>query len=271
MKNNIKAKEKIEVSVYDISSPNRRSKKWALITINGVDTDYQICKITGRVRNKNSKILLHEYISDRKYRSVVLYIDGKRNKVLVHRILAAIYIPIDKKYLKQGYSQKSLTVNHKDGNLNNGDLNNLEWCTPRENTIHAFRTGLADSSTGEKSHLSKISEKTAHKICQLISEGKNNEYIVNKLKELNVNKKTIQHIRSRECWKNVSKDYTFPKLGDSIPNTINEKTIRKICRLLEKKKYSDPEIAKKCNVKREYVKDIRTHKRRMDISKDYNF
>ena len=271
MKNSKKNKEKFEVSIYDISSPNRRSKKWARITINGIDTDYQICKDTGRVRNKDSKILLHEYIHDRKYRSVCLSVDGKQAKVLVHRILASIYIPIDKKYLKQGYSQKSLTVNHKDGNPSNCNLDNLEWCTPQENTVHAFRTGLASTSTGERSHLSKISDETAHKICQLISEGKNNEYIVNELKELNVSKKTIQHIRSRESWKNVSKDYIFPKLSDSVPNSVDEKTIRKVCRLLEKKKYSDPEIAKKCNVKREYVKDIRTHKRRKDISKDYNF
>lgn len=266
-----KDNEKFKIAKYEITSPNRRSKKWADIIIDGINTNYQICKNTGRIRNKNSKILLSEYVESRKYRAVVLYIDSVRYKVLVHRILAAIYIPIDKQYLKQGYNQMSLTVNHKDGNPSNCDLDNLEWCTPQENTIHAFRTGLAATSTGERSHLSKISDKTAHKICQLISEGKNNKYIVNELKDLNVNKKIVQHIRMRECWKNVSKDYIFPKLKDNVTNTIDEKTIRKICRLLEKNKYNDSEIAEKCDVKKQYVKDIRTHKRRKDISKDYNF
>lgn len=99
-------------------------------------------------------------------------------------------------------------------------------------------------------------------------QGETNTDIVEKL---NVSVKIVQHIRSGECWKNISKNYVFPKLGNSIPNTMPEDTIHKICKLLEKKMYSDTEIAKKCGVKREYVKDIRTHRRRKDISKNYNF
>lgn len=40
--------------------------------------------------------------------------------------------------------------------------------------------------------------------------------------------------------------------------------------ILELKKYKDPEIAKMFNVKRELVKDIRTKRRRTNISKFYN-
>lgn len=259
------------IAKYKIESPNNRKKKWAMIKINDYLTKYEINKLTGEIRYIRSKVHVKVHMNSR-YPFVILKLeDDKPHSLFVHRIYAGIYLQIPDKYIRAGYEQQQLSINHKDGNKENWSLDNLEWCTPQENTVHAFRTGLAVTSTGEKSHLSKISEKTAHKICQLISEGKNNEYIVNELKDLNVSKKTIQHIRARECWKNVSKDYTFPKLSDSIPNTMNEKTIRKICRLLEKKKYSDPEIAKKCNVKREYVKDIRTHRRRKDISKDYNF
>lgn len=171
-KKDLLLKKKFEISKYEISTCNRRSKKWAQIVVNGIPSNYQICKDTGRVRYMTSKILLHEYKHDRKYRSVNLKIDDTDYRLLVHRILACIYLPIPDKYIKDGYKQKNLTVNHIDGNPENCSLDNLEWCTPQENTEHTFRTGLAATSTGEQSHLAKITEETAKKICECISKGK---------------------------------------------------------------------------------------------------
>lgn len=49
---------------------------------------------------------------------------------LVHRLECAAFIP---------NPDNKPTVNHKDGNRSNNDLNNLEWATYHENNIHGWR------------------------------------------------------------------------------------------------------------------------------------
>jgi hypothetical protein len=51
-------------------------------------------------------------------------------KEYVHRIVALAFIQTD---------DNTLTVNHKDGNHSNNNVDNLEWCSYSENHIHAYR------------------------------------------------------------------------------------------------------------------------------------
>lgn len=68
------------------------------------------------------------------YLSVNLYLDdGKQCKRLIHMLVAEAFIP---KYTD------GLEVNHKDGNKKNNFVENLEWCTHKENVHHCFNTGL---------------------------------------------------------------------------------------------------------------------------------
>ena len=54
---------------------------------------------------------------------------SKSTPVHIHRVLAQLFIP---------NPENKPCVNHKDGNKTNNKLENLEWCTYRENTIHSI-------------------------------------------------------------------------------------------------------------------------------------
>lgn len=69
---------------------------------------------------------------------VSLWVDGKHNDVLVHRLVATTFL--------EPLMDTNMTVNHKDGNRLNNRIDNLEWMTREDNIRHGFRTGLYASN-----------------------------------------------------------------------------------------------------------------------------
>lgn len=71
------------------------------------------------------------------YYRVNLHKDGKMRTFLVHRIVAVTFISNP-----NGYK----IVNHIDGNKHNNTVENLEFCTSKENNRHARKHGLHTSN-----------------------------------------------------------------------------------------------------------------------------
>ena len=109
-------------------------------------TDYDVSNL-GNVLNRKTKRSLKPFLNDR-YLVVDLFDDTVRQRIAVHRMVAIAFIenPENKEF-----------VNHIDGNKVNNRVDNLEWVTASENSIHAVATGL--SPIGEAKTLAKLTEK----------------------------------------------------------------------------------------------------------------
>lgn len=67
------------------------------------------------------------------YKKVELTKKGVKKSIKTHRLVAMAFIE---------NKEKKPFVNHIDGNRLNNKVENLEWCTQKENVQHAIRTGL---------------------------------------------------------------------------------------------------------------------------------
>ena len=70
--------------------------------------------------------------NSRGYKRIWLSKEGKRKRIFVHRMVAETFIP---------NPDDKPCVNHIDCNIENNNVNNLEWCTKKENSEHAVKLG----------------------------------------------------------------------------------------------------------------------------------
>ena len=138
----------------------------------------------GRIRNADT---MCEYkLRPDRWGYLDVALNGVRKRV--HRIVAETFILHD--------ASKNI-VNHKDGNKLNNNVDNLEWCTSKENNQHAYDIGL--HGKGEDHVNSKLTEEQVIEIKKL---GRH-DTAKNIGKKYNVSKATINDIFEGRTWKDV--------------------------------------------------------------------
>lgn len=120
---------------------------------------------------------------------------GHAKKHYIHRLVMLTFCPIE--------NSDDLDVNHKDGNKQNCSLSNLEWCTHKENQMHARDTLKVNFGLrGEDSGNAKLSEDDVRHIRRLWDNG-NGMQQIHIAKIFNVSSVCVSLIVRRKSWKHV--------------------------------------------------------------------
>lgn len=90
----------------------------------GVSTDGEIRGVWGRV--------IRPHLSRQGYLLITLYRNKKRHRCSVHRLVASAFIR---------EPNVGECVNHKNSIRTDNRVENLEWCTPKENIRHSINNG----------------------------------------------------------------------------------------------------------------------------------
>jgi len=121
---------------------------------------------------------------------VALFREGKADYRLVHRLVANAFI---------SNPESKPQINHKDGNPLNNKLENLEWCTDKENMKHAIENGLNNRYVLDLEEEEEIIKKY----------NDSNDSVSSLSREYNVSRRTIKRIVNNE--RNVERMYKWKK------------------------------------------------------------
>ena len=91
-----------------------------------LDTQYEVSNL-GNVRNKKTKVVLSQEDTGNGYLCVGLQIDkGVYKKTRVHRMVAMAFLEFQR-------TEERNEVDHINGNKSDNSVDNLRWCTHKEN------------------------------------------------------------------------------------------------------------------------------------------
>lgn len=120
---------------------------------------------------------------------------SRRKNALVHRLVALCFIDNPK---------RKPHINHKDCNPLNNKVENLEWCTHKENMHHAFENGLmipfSGTEKGQKCPSSKLKDSEVVEIKKRIAYGESSIAISI---DYPVSASAISEIKAGRSWSHI--------------------------------------------------------------------
>lgn len=116
----------------------------------------------------------------------------KYTQISVHRLVAQAFLSNPNNHPQ---------VNHKNGIKHDNRVENLEWVTAKENTNHAFTTGLKVPLKGEENPMSKITEEMVRGIREVYATGHVSQ--VNVAKQYGITRDHVKLITQNRIWKHV--------------------------------------------------------------------
>lgn len=122
----------------------------------GYEGHYQVSNF-GRVKSLKGGIekILKDPVGSRGYRKVSLIKNGKTKTPVVHRLVMISFI-----------GKSDLICNHINADKTDNRLENLEYCTHRENTIHGLMLG--NIRQGERTSWSKLKSHQVKRIKDIL-------------------------------------------------------------------------------------------------------
>lgn len=147
------------------------------------DSQYSVSQC-GQIRNITSGKFKCLSADTYGYLVTTLFKEGKRKQYKVHRMVAEMFV--------DGYDDQ-LQVNHIDGNKKNNNYTNLEWCSSKQNTMHAIRNGLFNN---------RINETDVVKIRGSVIRNSKDFGVIATAKIYNVSYATISRVLNYKTWIN---------------------------------------------------------------------
>lgn len=257
-----------------------KSKIWKKVTYPNIRKDMYLISEDGDLWNIVYNRCLKPIYSGEGYIIYnMLCEDGKHRGVRAHRLVAYQFVP---------NPNNEIYVDHIDGIRNHNHYTNLEWVSPKENSIRGKKMSLVNGT-------SIYTEEMTRYICQKFENGESLKSILkditgdpdaNSVKYPNLYAH-IRRLNNKTVWPTITSQYNYiseeldhKRISLPKPQTSNfvysERIIHDVCRRLEAgetctsitKSYNDNKLDDKFYA---FVRGIRNGKQWVNISSQYDF